>query len=300
MASRPPYSILHAIGNTPLIALQRLPTKGSARLLAKLESVNPGGSIKDRIVLAMVEDAEDKGLLVPGMTIVESTSGNTGISMVLIGMAKGYPVTIVMPEDVQHERSHFLTRLGAKVVFTSFLLGMEGAHQRAHEMVQEDKNLLLLDQFSNPANPRTHRENTANEILNDITGSIDAFVTGVGTGGTITGVGEALKEHNSSILVVAVEPASSPVISGGKPHLHEIPGIGPSFVPPILNRTMIDEIIQVTNEQAKHMTSQLATEEGLLVGPSSGANVFASLKVGHILGPLKTVVTILPDTGNRY
>ncbi|MBI2855563.1 MAG: cysteine synthase A [Chloroflexi bacterium] len=293
-------SALDLIGNTPLVSLNRIPPEGSAAVLAKLESRNPTGSVKDRIALAMVEDAERSGMLRTGYTIVEATIGNTGLSLAMVATLKGYEMTVVMPENSPTERKRLLSRFGVELHFTSPLEGMKGAFRAVERLVQANTGFITLGQFDNPANPRAHRETTAPEILRDTGGKVDAFVAGVGTGGTITGVGEALKEHNHDVLVVAVEPASSPLLSKGKTGDHGIAGLGPDFVPTVLNRNIIDEVILVTDDEAYQMMARLAREEGLLVGVSSGANVAASLQVARRLGPGKVVVTILPDSGERY
>ena len=293
-------SILNQIGNTPLVSLDRIAGAGSAAVLAKLESYNPTGSIKDRIALGMIEDAEKSGRLMPGYTLVEPSSGNAGVALAMVAAAKGYSVTIVMPENGPSERKRMLTRFGAALLLTPATDAMPGAIRAAEALVQENPTHLMLNQFENPANARVHRETTGREILRDTGGRIDAFVAGVGTGGTVTGVAQALKEAGLNTLVVAVEPAASPLLSSGIPGNHGIPGLGPDFVPPILNRDIIDEIIGVTDEDAYYMTFRLAREEGLMVGISSGANVFAALRLAERLGPGKTVVTILPDSGERY
>ena len=294
-------SVLELIGNTPLVRLQSLEAPGSAQVLAKLENLNPGGSIKDRVALAMIEDAEARGVLRPGMTIVEPTGGNMGISLALVGAAKGYRVAIHMPESVPLERRRMVTRFGADIHLTPSSLGMEGAAQTARRMIEEDEAVaVMLAQFDNPANARAHREGTAKEILEATRGQVDTFVAGVGTGGTITGVGEALKAVNPSVLLVAVEPATSPLLSQGRSGDHGIAGIGADFIPPILDRAVIDEVATVTTPEAIDTTKRLAQELGLLVGVSSGANVFAALRVARRLGADKVVVTVLPDTGERY
>ena len=293
-------NVLELIGNTPLVSLASFSQPGSAWLLGKLESRNPGGSVKDRVALAMIEDAEARGALQPGYTIVEPTGGNMGIALALVGAAKGYSVLIVMPEGVPPERRSLLSRFGASVQLTPSNLGMEGAHMAARRLVEGKPDHVSLNQFENSSNPKAHREGTAREILKATDGQVDAFVAAVGTGGTITGVGEALKAANPSVLVVAVEPASSPLLSEGQAGPHGIPGIGADFIPPILNREIIDEVVTVTEEQAADTTQRLARELGLLVGPSSGANVFASLGIAQRLGQGRVVVTMLPDTGERY
>ncbi len=293
-------SILDLIGNTPLVPLRRIPEEGSAAVLGKLESRNPTGSIKDRIALAMIRDAEESGRLLPGYTLVEPTSGNSGIALAMVAAAKGYHLIIVMPEGTPTERKRLLTHFGAELHMTSPLDGMAEAMRATEKLVQENPTYITLGQFNNPANPGAHRETTAQEILRDTGARVDAFVAGVGTGGTITGVGEVLKERDPGTLVVAVEPAASPLLSGGNAEVHGIPGLGPDFVPAVLNRTIIDEVIGVTDEDAHQMTSRLSREEGLLVGISSGANLLASLQIAKRLGPGKVVVTIFPDGGERY
>ncbi len=293
-------SVLEHIGNTPLMRLYALETPGSAQVLAKLENLNPGGSTKDRAALAMIQDAEAQGRLRPGMTIVEPTGGNMGISLALVGAAKGYRVAITMPESVPMERRRLVTRFGATVHLTPAITGMEGAIQAAQRMLDQDTRMVILEQFSNPANARAHREGTGREILDATSGRVDAFVAGVGTGGTITGVGEALKAANASVLVVAVEPATSPLLSQGHAGDHGILGIGADFVPSLLDRAIIDEVVTVDTKDAIDTTKRLAQEMGLLVGISSGANVMAALLLAKRLGEGKVVVTVLPDTGERY
>ncbi len=283
-----------------MIRLNRLPEAGSATILGKLESRNPGGSVKDRIALAMIEDAEKRGLLKPGGTIVEPTSGNTGIGLAMVAAVKGYHLIVTMPEDVSLERRQLLSRFGAELVLTPAIEVMSGAVYAAEELVQKNPDYFMPQQFLNPANPEVHRRTTAEEIWQATGGRLDAFVAGVGTGGTITGVGEVLKARLPSVLIVAVEPARSPVLQGGKAGPHGIQGIGASFVPGVLNRAVIDEIMAVADEEAYATVARLAREEGFLVGISAGANVFAALQVATRLGPGKTVVTILPDTGERY
>jgi cysteine synthase A len=292
---------LELIGNTPLIQLQKLPGKNSAAVFAKAEFMNPGGSIKDRICLAMIEEAEKKGLLKPGGTIIEPTSGNTGIGLALVAAVKGYKLILAMPETMSVERRKLLAAYGAEFILTPGIEGMIGAVKRAKEIAESNPNYYMPLQFSNPVNPEIHRLTTAKEIITQTKGNIDAFVAAVGTGGTLTGVGEALrKEIPRAVRIVAVEPANSPVLSGGRPGPHKIQGIGAGFVPDVLKRKIIDEIIQVKDEDAFATASRLAKEEGLLVGISSGANVFAALQIADNLGRNKTVVTVLCDAGERY
>jgi len=267
---------------------------------AKLEGFNVAGSVKDRIALAMVEAAEREGLLQPGGTIVEPTSGNTGIGLAVVAAARGYRLILTMPETMSAERQALLRAYGAELVLTPGPEGMLGAVARAESLVQENPGYFMPQQFENPANPQVHREITAQEILEQVPDPVDAFVAGVGTGGTITGVGEVFKARWPKVQIVAVEPADSPVLSGGKPGPHKIQGIGAGFVPQVLRRDLLDEIIQVTYEAASETTRQLAQEEGLLVGVSSGAAVWAALQVAARLGAGKTVVVVLPDTGERY
>jgi len=283
-----------------MVRLNRVVPDGAAEIVAKLESLNPAGSVKDRIALSMIEDAERRGILKPGATIVEPTSGNTGIGLAMVAAVKGYRLIVTMPEDMSLARRDLLARFGAEVVLTPALEGMTGAVYAAEELVRNNPDYFMPQQFENPANPEIHRRTTAQEILEATEGRLDAFVAGVGTGGTITGVGEVLKQHNPNILVVAVEPSRSPVLQGGRAGPHGIQGIGASFVPGVLNRRIIDEVIGVGDEEAMTMARRLAREEGLLVGISSGANVVAAIKVAKRLGRGKRVVTILPDTGERY
>jgi cysteine synthase len=293
-------SVLDLIGNTPLVRLGRIVPAGSATILAKVESQNPGGSVKDRIARSMIEDAEHRGTLRPGSTLVEPTSGNTGIGLAIVAAVRGYRLVLTMPDDMSLERRRLLARLGAELVLTSAIEGMTGAVYAAQELCRANPGYVMLQQFENPANPDAHRRTTAQEILEATGGEVDGFVAGVGTGGTITGVGEVLRERIPRVRIVAVEPARSPVLSGGKARVHGIQGIGASFVPGILNRSVIDEIVQVKDEDAMGTALRLAREEGLLVGISAGANVWAALGVAERLGPGRTVVTVLCDTGERY
>ncbi len=299
MSRRVP-TVLELIGETPLVQLRRLVPPGAAAVLGKLESCNPGGSVKDRIALAMIEEAEREGRLKPGDTIVEPTSGNTGIGLAMVAAVKGYRLLLTMPEDMSVERRALLQRYGAELILTPGIEGMTGAVHAAQDLVQKNSRYFMPQQFTNPANPQIHRQTTAQEILKATDGHIDAFVAGVGTGGPITGVGEVLKRERPGTLVVAVEPARSPVLQGGKFRPHAIQGIGASFVPSVLNISVYDEVIGVRDEDALATTRRLSREEGLLAGVSSGAKVFASLKVAERLGPGKTVVTMICDTGERY
>lgn len=275
-------------------------TPEMATVLGKLESLNPGGSVKDRIAFAMLEDAEKRGLLQPGGTLIEPTSGNTGIGLAMVAAVKGYRLILTLPEGMSTERVSLLERYGAQVVITPAVDGMAGAVKKAQELLAATPGGFMPLQFSNPANPRVHRQTTAQEILYATDGRLDAFVAGVGTGGTITGVGEVLKKKNPAIRVVAVEPASSAVLSGKPAGIHRIQGIGAGFVPEVLNREVIDEVVTVEDMEAYTTARELVSKEGILVGISAGANVFAALKVARQLGPGKTVVTILCDTGERY
>ncbi len=293
-------NITDGIGHTPLVRLNRLSLPGGATIFGKAEFYNPGGSVKDRICLNMIDEAENKGLLKPGGTIVEPTSGNTGIGLALVSAVRGYKLILVMPEGMSLERASLLSSYGAQLVLTPAREGMRGSIKEAESILEQNPEYFMPNQFSNPANPAIHRKTTALEIWEALEGKVDAFVAAVGTGGTITGCGELFKENNPSVKVIAVEPAGSPVLSGGEPGPHRIQGIGAGFVPKVLNRSLIDQIMTVTDEEAYQTTKQLARKEGLLVGISAGANVFAAQKVAEALGPNKNVVTILCDTGERY
>jgi cysteine synthase A len=294
-------TILDLIGNTPMVKLSRMTGEGDAEVWVKLEGFNPGGSVKDRIALAMIEDAEQRGKLKKGMKIVEPTSGNTGIGLAMAAAVKGYTMVLTMPESMSMERRQLLQAYGAELVLTPAAKGMQGAVDKAAEILASGTEYYMPQQFENPANPMVHRQTTAKEILSFMGGKrIDAFVAGVGTGGTITGVGEVLRKKVRDIRIYAVEPAASPVLSGGKPGPHPIQGIGANFVPKILNTKVYHEVIQVTADDAKATTKRLAREEGLLVGISSGAACWAALQVATKLGKGKRVVTILPDGGERY
>ncbi|MDD1768820.1 MAG: cysteine synthase A [Methanomassiliicoccales archaeon] len=292
-------SILDAIGRTPLVRLNRLVGKDSADVFCKLESFNPMHSVKDRIALAMIEDGERTGRLKPGMAVVEPTSGNTGIGLAMVCAAKGYRLILTMPESMSIERRRLLKALGAELVLTPKAEGMKGAIVRAEAICADRQDTFMPQQFENPANPSIHEKTTAVEILEDLSDP-DAFVSGVGTGGTITGVGRVLRANGLKTLIVAVEPAASPVLSGGKPGPHSIQGIGAGFIPKILDTSIVDRIVKVADEDAKMCARELAKEEGIFVGISSGAATHAALGIAKELGPGKKVVVVLPDFGERY
>lgn len=303
--SRPtdrPNRVDHAydlVGYTPVVRLNRVVPKGSATVYVKLESANPGGSVKDRIALSMIQDAEARGALKPGMRLLEATSGNTGIGLAFVAAAKGYQITLVMPDTMTQERRALLKAYGADLVLTAGSGGMKAAVDKAQELAEGDATYFLVRQFENPANPAVHRRTTALEILEQVP-ELDAFVAGVGTGGTVTGVGEVLAEKKPSTLVVAVEPDTSPLLSTGQVGPHKIQGIGPNFVPGILNRAAFQRVRPVGYDDAIATARRLAREEGLLSGISTGAIVFAALEVAKELGEGKTVVAVLCDTGERY
>ena len=292
-------NILDLIGNTPLIKVH-LTKKGDATVLAKLEFLNPGGSIKDRMALYMIEMVEKRRILKPGMTIIEATTGNTGIAFAMISAIKGYNFMAVMPEDMTIEKQKLMKAYGANVILTAASKGPQGAIEKKDQLAKEIKNVWLPSQFDNPDNITAHRKSIGQEIIKQTKGRIDTFVAGVGTGGTLMGVGEALKALNPKIKIIAVEPAESAVLSGGKAGYHQIQGIGESFIPELVDLKMIDQIERVSTKEAKQMTRKLALKEGILAGISSGANVVASLRVAKRLGKKKTVVTVLPDRGERY
>ncbi len=292
--------ITELIGETPLVRLNRLSPPGSATIYGKVEFFNPGGSVKDRICLNMINEAERQGKLKPGGTIVEPTSGNTGIGLALIAAVRGYKLILVMPESMSMERASLLSSYGAQLVLTPAWEGMKGSIREAESLLMQNPSYFMPDQFSNPANPAMHKKTTAPEIWEALDGKIDAFVAAVGTGGTITGCGEVFKERNPNVKVIAVEPAGSPVLSGGEPGPHKIQGIGAGFIPQVLNRKILDRVIKVTDDEAYQTAKQLSKMEGLLVGISAGANVFAAQQIAQELGPGKNVVTILCDTGERY
>jgi cysteine synthase A len=295
-------SIADLIGGTPLVRLRGLSAESGASVVAKLESFNPGGSVKDRIGLSMIEAAEREGKLTPQVTtLIEPTSGNTGISLAMVAAARGYRLVLAMPETMSLERRTLLKAFGAELVLTPGDKGMKGAIARAGELVAERPEAVMLQQFENPANPEVHRRTTAEEVWNDTDGKVDVFVAGVGTGGTITGVGEVIRPRRPNLRVVAVEPVDSPVLSGGQPGPHKIQGIGAGFVPAVLNTAIYDEVVQVSNDDAVATARRLAREEGLLVGISSGANAYAAAQVAaRAENEGKLVVVVLPDTGERY
>ena len=291
--------VIQSVGRTPLIELRRIDT-GAAHVLVKMESRNPCGSVKDRVGVALILDAEARGILKPGATLVEPTSGNTGIALAFAAAAKGYKLTLTMPEHISQERVAFLRMLGAEIVFTPGAL-MREAVRKAEQIVNETPGAVMLQQFKNPANPEVHRRTTAEEIWADTGGEVDVFVSGVGTGGTITGVGEVLKARRPSCRVVAVEPAGAAVLSGRPAGPHHLPGLGAGFVPEILNRAIIDEVIAVTEEQAVRAQRELAHREGIAAGMSSGAALVAALAIASRPGSAgKRIVAVLPDGGERY
>jgi cysteine synthase A len=294
-------NITELIGNTPLVRLNRLSKDVSAQVVAKVESFNPCSSIKDRIGLNMVEAAEKDGRIKKGTIIIEPTSGNTGIALAFVCAVKGYKLILTMPETMSLERRQLLAAFGAEIILTPGAEGMTGAVKKAEELAKSDKKYLLLQQFENPDNPDIHRRKTAEEIWADTDGKVDILIAGVGTGGTITGIAEVIKKRKPSFKAIAVEPEASPVLSGGSPGPHKIQGIGAGFVPAVLNRKIIDEIIQVSNEDAAETAKKLAKEEGILAGISSGAALFAALEVAKRQeNKSKLIVVILPDTGERY
>jgi cysteine synthase A len=300
MTAKSHAGVFELVGNTPLVRLLRVAPEGGAEIYAKLEAKNPSGSVKDRPALAMIRAAEASGALGPGSTIVEATSGNTGISLAMLAAVRGYRCTLVMPEDMSTARQSTLRAYGAELVLTAAELGMRGAVETAEELLARTKKSWMARQFENPANPRVHEQTTAIEIWQALEGKLDAFVAGVGTGGTLTGVTRGLRAQGSSPKIFAVEPRSSAVLSGGKPGLHGIQGLGAGFIPSVLERALIDEVIAVSDPEAERMAARLAREEGLYVGPSSGANVHAAVKVASAMRSGERVVTILCDTGERY
>ena len=301
MARKVKANVLEAIGGTPLVKLLKLPDRRSASVFAKVEALNPGGSVKDRIAWSMVLDAERKGLLARGGTIVEPTSGNTGIGLAMVGAVRGYRVILVLTDSISFERYHLLRSFGAEIVFSPAERGMQGAVEMADSMILEHPDYFMPQQFNNPSNPEIHRRTTAREILRSLGDTpVHAFVAGVGTGGTITGVGEVLKNRHPAVRVVAVEPSASPVLSGGLPAAHKIEGIGAGFVPKVLNTQILDDIVAVDDDEAYEMAQRLAHAEGLLVGVSAGAACVVALRIAKQLGPKKQVVFICPDRGERY
>ncbi len=300
MSERVYHSILEKIGSTPLVRINKL-NEGGAEVLVKVEYFNPGGSVKDRVGLAMIEKAEEEGKLKAGSLIIEPTSGNTGIGLALVAAVKGYRLILTMPDTMSIERRKLLAAYGAELVLTEGAKGMKGAIEKAEELLRENPGSFMPQQFNNMANPEIHKHSTALEILGDTAGRVDAFVAGVGTGGTLTGVGEVLKSYNPQAKIFAVEPSDSPVLSGGKPGPHKIQGIGAGFVPKVLNTEIIDEIIKVTAEDAGRVARLAASQEGLLIGISSGAALYAALKLSQrpeFKG--KRIVALLPDCGERY
>ena len=296
---KPHHDIIELIGNTPIVRLNNIPGADDAEIWAKLEGANPGGSVKDRIALSMIETAEQEGKLKPGGTIIEPTSGNTGIGLAMIAVIRGYRLILTMPETMSLERRQIFQAYGAEMVLTPGPRGMKGSVEEAAKIQKDNPDYFMPMQFENPANPEVHSRTTAVEIIEALGPDIDGFVAGVGTGGTLTGVGEVLRSKNPGVYIAAVEPASSPVLSGGQPGPHKIAGIGAGFVPAVLKK-VYDEVIQVTNEDAAEMSRRVAKEEGIFAGISSGAAAWAALKVAARLGRGKRVVVIFPDRGDRY
>lgn len=301
--SKVAQSLTELVGNTPLLEINNFVKKHQlkARILVKLEYFNPAGSVKDRVALAMIEDAEQRSLLQPGATLIEPTSGNTGVGLAFVSAAKGYRLILTMPETMSIERRTLLKALGAELVLTNGAEGMKGAIAKAEELKQQIPGSLILQQFNNPANPAAHRRTTGEEIWRDTEGKLDIFVAGVGTGGTVSGTGEALKSHNEAIKIVAVEPASSPVLQGGNPGPHKIQGIGAGFVPNNYHANIVDEVIGIENDEAMEASRELGRTEGVLVGISSGASLAAAVRLARRAeNEGKTIVALLPDTGERY
>lgn len=293
-------TILEKVGNTPLVRINKL-NKGGAEVLVKVEYFNPAGSVKDRIAIGMIEDAEKNGKIAPGALIIEPTSGNTGIGLALVAAVKGYKLILTMPDTMSVERRKLLAAYGAELVLTEGAKGMKGAIEKAEELQKSHPGSFIPQQFANPANPEYHRHTTAEEIWKDADGKVDAFVAGVGTGGTLTGVGSVLKARNPNVKIVAVEPFDSPVISGGKPGPHKLQGIGAGFIPSVLDTKLIDEVFKVKSEEAGDVARAAATQEGLLIGISSGAALFAALELSKRPEYAeKRIIALLPDTGERY
>lgn len=292
--------VTELIGRTPLLRINKLTGENDATVLIKLERNNPGGSVKDRIAYSMIKRAEEEGRLKPGGTIIEPTSGNTGIGLAMVAAALGYKVILTMPETMSIERRKLLKAYGAEIILTPGKEGMKGAIRKAEELLAETENAIIPQQFENPANPAIHEKTTGVEIWEDTGGKVDYFVSGVGTGGTLTGAGRYLKKRNPELKIIAVEPANSPVISGGDPGPHKIQGIGAGFIPAILDTELIDEIYKITDEEAMETARQAARKEGILIGISSGAALAAALKIAQKAGKGKTIVAIAPDTGERY
>ncbi|MFH1731188.1 MAG: cysteine synthase A [Planctomycetota bacterium] len=290
-------NILNAIGNTPLLELTRI---SDGTVFAKAEYLNPGGSIKDRVAKYLLDQAEKTGRLRPGMTVAEATSGNTGIGVTLVGVHKGYRVVIVMPEDMSEERKKIIRALGAELILSPADKSIPGAVDRVNDMAAADPNIFIVGQFENPDNPEAHYLTTGPEVWRQMEGDVAAFVAGVGSGGTIGGAGKFLKERNPEVRLVAVEPANAAALLGHEPGLHQIQGIGDGFIPPVLDTSLLDDVVTVTDDDAIETTRRLAREEGTLVGTSSGANVWAALRVSEQLGPGRNVVTVLPDRAERY
>ena len=293
-------NIAELIGNTPMVRLRNLVGKDDAEVYMKLEFFNPGSSVKDRIALSMIEEAEKKGLLKKGSVIVEPTSGNTGIGIAMIGAAKGYKVILVMPETMSIERRKLLKAFGADLILTDGTKGMKGAIEKANEIIKQNPDYFMPQQFENPANSKAHSKTTAMEILEQMDSKVDMLIAGVGTGGTVTGIGEVFKKKLKNVKIVAVEPKNSPVLSGGEPGPHKIQGIGAGFIPKILNTEVIDEIIQVEDETAMEISRRVAREEGVLVGISSGAAIYGAIQKAKALGSGKRIVVIIPSYGERY
>lgn len=293
-------SVLELIGKTPIVKLNKIGKNLKSKIFVKIEAFNPGSSVKDRIALNMIEEAEKEGILNKNSRIVEPTSGNTGIGLVIVCAVKGYPITLVMPDSLSIERQKILKALGAELILTPGSQGMNGAVQKAQELAKSSDSIFIPQQFKNKANPEIHRKTTAIEIWEDMEHHVDVFVAGVGTGGTITGAGEVLKKFNPNIRIIAVEPTDSPVLSGGKPGPHAIQGIGAGFIPEVLNTKIYDEIIQISKEEAFKASRDLAKQEGIFVGISSGAALAAALKYAERINKEENIIVILPDTGERY